>query len=234
MQVDIIFDPVCPWCFIGKRRLERAMAMRPHISVERRWRPFLLNPDLPGEGIDRTAYLLKKFGSEARVRRVYGAIAEAGQSVEIDFGFDRIEQTPNTVNAHRLLLYARNFDKADEMVETLFQSYFLKGENIGRHDVLMAIGVKLGLPRDNLDRYLSGDKDVDFIHEENTRAHRLGVNGVPSYVLESDMVISGAQEPPVLARLLDAAAQMAINPATLDRATWELTPTIRSPVHGDG
>ena len=94
MQVDIIFDPVCPWCFIGKRRLERAMAMRPHISVERRWRPFLLNPDLPGEGIDRTAYLLKKFGSEARVRRVYGAIAEAGQS-----GGDRFRLRPYRTDA---------------------------------------------------------------------------------------------------------------------------------------
>ena len=217
MQIDIIFDPVCPWCFIGKRRLEQAMAMRPHIPVDRRWRPFLLNPDIPEEGIDRTAYLIKKFGSEARVRRVYGAIAEAGQSVEIEFGFDRIEQTPNTVNAHRLLLYAQTFNKADETVETLFQSYFVKGKNIGDHHVLMDIGAKLGLPQDDLDRYLHSDKDVSFVHQENARAHRLGINGVPSYVLENDMVISGAQEPPVLARLLDA-AQATFDPTNPDQA----------------
>lgn len=205
MRIDIIFDPVCPWCYIGKRRLEQAMALRPHVPVVRHWRPFLLNPDIPEGGIDRTAYLIKKFGSEARVRRVYGAIAEAGQSVEIDFGFDRIEQTPNTVNAHRLVIYSAGYNKADEAVESLFHNYFINGLNIGDHEVLVDIGSRLGLPVEALDRYLGGDADAPFVHQENARAHRLGINGVPSYVLENDMVISGAQEPPVLARLLDAA-----------------------------
>lgn len=213
MQIDIIFDPVCPWCYIGKRRLEQAMALRPKIAVDRRWRPFLLNPDIPEEGIDRSAYLLKKFGSEARVRRVYGAIAEAGQSVEIDFGFDRIEQTPNTVNAHRLVIYAAGFNKADQAVEALFNNYFIKGQNIGHHDVLVEIGSRLGIPHDDLDRYLASDQDANLVHQENSRAHRLGINGVPSYVLDNDMVISGAQEPPVLARLLDAAQAAALNPS---------------------
>ena len=103
MEIDIIFDTVCPWCYIGKRRLEMALSLRPQIKVKPNWRPFLLNPEMPPEGIDRTAYLVKKFGSESRVRRIYGAIGEAGLSVEIDFAFDRIDKTPNSVDSHRLV-----------------------------------------------------------------------------------------------------------------------------------
>lgn len=207
MDIDVIFDTVCPWCYIGKRRLEQAMASRPSMSVKPRWRPFLLNPEMPSEGIDRTAYLVKKFGSEARVRRIYGAISEAGHSVEIPFAFDRIRRTPNSVNSHRLVRFADQVGKADTAVETLFHDFFLAGRDIGETDVLIDIGLKIGLDEPALSRYLESDEDTALMYEENARAHRLGVNGVPSYVFNGRMVISGAQEPQILARMLDAAQE---------------------------
>ena len=203
--VDILFDPICPWCFIGKRQLDEAIRQRPNIRVKRRWRPFLLNPEMPDEGLDRTAYLVRKFGSEERVRRVYGAIEEAGLSVEIAFAFERIKQTPNTVDAHRMVRFSDQCDKADVTAEMLFNRYFIGGNNIGDHKILLNIAEQLGLDIHALAQYLASDQDIELIHEENARAHRMGVNGVPSYLFNENMVISGAQEPPVLARMLDAA-----------------------------
>lgn len=205
MQIDIIFDTVCPWCYIGKRRLEKALAMRPQITARPRWRPFLLNPEMPAEGIDRTAYLIKKFGSEARVRRIYGAIGEAGQSVEIEFAFDRIGRTPNSVDSHRLVRFAEARGRADDMVEALFVDYFLHGRDIGDRAVLLDVGAAKGLDRGALQAYLESDDDVALIYDENARAHRLGINGVPSFAFNDKLVISGAQEPQVMVRMLDAA-----------------------------
>ena len=205
MHIEIVFDAVCPWCYIGKRRLEQALALRPHIRATPRWRPFLLNPGMPPEGIDRTAYLVRKFGSEARVRRIYGKIGEAGQSVEIDFAFDRIRRTPSTVDAHRLVRFAERSGRATDAVEALFLAYFVDGHDIGDTGVLTGIGEALGLDPGPLRAYLTGDEDAALIHQENARAHGLGINGVPAFVFNRDMVISGAPEPQVLARMMDAA-----------------------------
>lgn len=205
MQLDVIFDTVCPWCYIGKRRLERALKMRPGADVHIKWRPFMLNPDMPPDGIDRTAYLIKKFGSETRVRRVYGAIGEAGHSVEIDFAFERIRRTPNSVASHRLIRYATQSIDVAPMVERLFEAYFIDGVDIGSNETLLDIGTSFGLERDTLQGYLESDADVAEIYEENARAHRLGINGVPAFAFTGNMVISGAQEPEVLVRVLDAA-----------------------------
>ena len=203
MRIDVIFDSVCPWCYIGKRRLEKALPLRPGLEPDITWRPFLLNPEMPPEGIDRAIYLVRKFGSEARVRRVYGAIADAGQSEEIDFAFDSIRQTPNSVDSHRLVRFAG--DAAGDAVEALFQAYFLRGENIGERDVLVGIGTGIGLDGHTLRAYLESDTDIDDVLAENTRAHRLGINGVPAYVIDGTMVISGAQDPAILARVMDVA-----------------------------
>ena len=208
MKIDVIFDAVCPWCYIGKRRFEQAMAQRPHIQVKPHWRPFLLNPDMPTDGIDRSTYLLRKFGSEARVRRTYGAIEDAGQSVEIDFAFDRIKHTPSSVDAHRLVRVADREDLAGEAVEALFRAYFIDGLNIGEQGVLLDIAATLGLDGPRTRKYLESDADIPLIYEENTRAHHMGLNGVPSYVFNGHLTISGAQDPHVLARMLDAAHQM--------------------------
>ena len=205
MEIHIIFDIVCPWCYIGKRRLEMALSMRPQIRVKPNWRPFLLNPEMPPEGIDRTAYLVKKFGSESRTNRIYGTIGEAGQSVEIDFAFERIGKTPNSVDSHRLVRFAHERGLADEVVEALFVEFFINGRDIGDLRVLTEIGAANGLDAQEVKAYLNTDADVGAIHDENVRAHRLGINGVPSFAFNKKFVISGAQEPQVLARMLDAA-----------------------------
>lgn len=205
MEIDIIFDTVCPWCYIGKRRLEMALSMRPQIRVKPNWRPFLLNPEMPPEGIDRTAYLVKKFGSKSRINRIYGTIGEAGQSVEIDFAFERIGKTPNSVDSHRLVRFAHERGLADEVVEALFVEFFINGRDIGDLRVLTEIGAANGLDAQEVEAYLNTDADVGAIHDENVRAHRLGINGVPSFAFNEKFVISGAQEPQVLARMLDAA-----------------------------
>ena len=201
----MIFDTVCPWCYIGKRRMEQALALRPHVDIDLVWRPFLLNREIPADGIDRTAYLIRKFGSEARVRRIYGAIAQAGESVDIDFAFDRIDRTPNSVDSHRLIRYALLNGTNPRIVETLFFEYFIEGLDIGRQDVLQEIGARDGLDGDAIGAYLKSEEDIDFVYDENTRAHRMGVNGVPAFVFNEKMVISGAQEPKILARMIDAA-----------------------------
>ena len=201
----MIFDTVCPWCYIGKRRMEQALALRPHVDIDLVWRPFLLNREIPADGIDRTAYLIRKFGSEARVRRIYGAIAQAGESVDIDFAFDRIDRTPNSVDSHRLIRYALLNGTNPRIVETLFFEYFIEGLDIGRQDVLQEIGARDGLDGDAIGAYLKSEEDIDFVYDENTRAHRMGVNGVPAFVFNEKMIISGAQEPQILARMIDAA-----------------------------
>ena len=205
MKVNVIIDTVCPWCYIGKRRFEQALALRPDFNVKLAWRAFLLNSEMPAGGIARNLYLTRKFGSEARVRRIYGAIEEAGQSVEINFAFDRIARTPNSVDSHRLIRFAGRTGKADAMVETLFIEYFINGRDIGSRPVLLDFGRKLDLDVEGLRNYLDSEEGVRSIYDENSRAHRLGVNGVPSFVFNEKMVISGAQEPQVLASMIDAA-----------------------------
>ena len=185
--------------------MEQALALRPHVDIDLVWRPFLLNREIPADGIDRTAYLIRKFGSEARVRRIYGAIAQAGESVDIDFAFDRIDRTPNSVDSHRLIRYALLNGTNPRIVETLFFEYFIEGLDIGRQDVLQEIGARDGLDGDAIGAYLNSEEDIDFVYDENTRAHRMGVNGVPAFVFNKKMIISGAQEPQILARMIDAA-----------------------------
>lgn len=205
MKIEVWSDVVCPWCYIGKRRLERALEQRPETEVRLNWRPFLLNPEMPAEGLDRQLYLVKKFGSEARVRRIYGAIAEAGETVEIDFAFDRIDRTPNSVDSHRLIRFAHRHGLGEPAVETTFQAFFLDGRDIGDPAVLLDIAEAVGLDLEMTRAHLESDADIAQVHEENAQAHRLGINGVPAYVFGGRMVISGAQEPAVIARMIDAA-----------------------------
>ena len=176
MEIDIIFDTVCPWCFIGKKRLENALASRPKVTVKPNWKPFLLNPEMPSEGIDRTAYLIKKFGSEARIKHIYGAIGEAGHSVEIDFAFERINRTPSSVNSHCLVRFAGRHGKADDVVGALFVEYFLNGRDIGDIGVLVDIGAEQGLNAGDLQVYLESGEDEGRIYDENIQAHRLAVD----------------------------------------------------------
>ena len=209
MKIQMVFDTVCPWCYIGKRRMEQALALRPHVDIDLVWQPFLLNREIPAGGIDRDAYLMRKFGSVSRVQRVHNAIAQAGKSVNIDFDFNRIDRTPNSVDSHRLIRYALLQGAVPRIVETLFFGYFIEGLDIGRQEVLQEIGARDGLDGGAVGAYLSSEEDINFVYDENTRAHRMGVSGVPAFIFNDKMVISGAQEPQILARMIDAAVATA-------------------------
>lgn len=206
MRIDVIMDSVCPWCYIGKRRLENALALRPNLKPKIEWHPFLLNPEMPSDGEDRAMHLIKKFGSEQRVGRIYGAIADAGLSVKIDFAFDMISRTPNSVDSHRVIALAQEEGVGAQMVEALFCAYFKQGEDIGDHRVLIRLADECGVSSQLTEAMLLSEDGVNSIYDENSHTHRFGINGVPAYIFNDSWVISGAQEPQVLARMLDAAA----------------------------
>jgi predicted DsbA family dithiol-disulfide isomerase len=203
VRIEYVFDTVCPWCYVGKRRLERALAQRPETRPRIVWRPFLLNPDLPPEGIDRKLYLDRKFGGVARVQRVHAAVAAAGRGEGIEFDFESIARMPNSLNSHRLIRYAGGTGRESEVVEALYQAYFTLGLDIGDLQVLADIGASLGLEREQTLAYLSSDADTAGVLGDNARAHRLGVNGVPCLILEGSYALAGAQEPDILLRLID-------------------------------
>lgn len=205
MLVEIIYDPSCPWCYIGKRQLDAALDARPGVRVRRRWWPFLINPDLPSAGLDRVDFLTRKFGSEARVSRLYRAIAHVGRSVRIDFDFDRIDRVPNSLHAHRLVCMAARAGRADAAVEALFESHFVRGLDIGNRLVLAHIGASIGLQPTAVTTFLMSDADTELVLEENARAQQLGINGVPAFVFAGMFVVCGAQDPKALTRMLDAA-----------------------------
>ncbi|MBX9634749.1 MAG: DsbA family oxidoreductase [Magnetospirillum sp.] len=207
MKIEFIFDTVCPWCYVGKRRFERALAQRPGARVDIRWRPFLLNPDIPLDGIDRGTYLDRKFGGPARVQRVHNAVAAAGEAEGIQFAFDRITRAPNTLNSHRMIRFAGSVGREADTVEALYHGYFCEGYDIGSIAALSAIGGRIGLPVRDLENYLDSDADIAVVMNDNARAHRLGVNGVPCLVLEGLYAVAGAQEPEILLRLIDIARE---------------------------
>lgn len=207
MKIEFIFDTVCPWCYVGKRRFERALALRPGTRANIHWRPFLLNPDIPLEGIDRRAYLDRKFGGPARVQRVHSAVAAAGEAEGIAFAFDRIIRTPNTLNSHRMIRFSAGLGREAETVEALYDGYFCQGRDIGIIAELVEIGEAVGLPPRQLEAYLKSDADIAAVLNDNARAHRLGVNGVPCLVLDGLYAVAGAQEPDVLLRLIDIARE---------------------------
>jgi len=206
MEIDFFFDTICPWCYIGKRRLEQVLAERKDQNISVNWCSFLLNPDLPPSGIDRDTYLSKKFGTESRIRRVYSNISDVGLSENIDFNFNTIHHTPNSVDTHRLVHFAGADGKSEIALDVLFKYYFVEGKNIGDLKVLMVIAKSIGLDIDAFSAHLESTDGIADINAANARAHRLGISGMPSYVFNGNLVISGAQEPNVLARMLDAAS----------------------------
>ena len=206
LGVEIVHDLVCPWCFLGVRRLMRTLRRRPDLLFDLNWRPFLLNPDMPRAGMARPDYVIRKFGGEDRARRLYASIAEIGRGEGILFRFDRIRRTPSSVDAHRLVRFAARFGQADAMVEALFLAHFTDGLDIGDHALLTAIASACGLDAGAARRFLNGNDELDAVHSDNLRAHRLGINGVPCFVISGRHAIAGAQEPEVIERLLDVAA----------------------------
>ncbi|NOG70888.1 DsbA family oxidoreductase [Roseicella sp. DB1501] len=205
MPIEVVFDLVCPWCCLGIRRLQRMLRSRPDVAAELVWRPFLLNPDLAPQGVPRQEYLVRKFGGEERARRLHGTIAELGRAEGLEFRFDRIRRVPHSLDAHRLVRWSGRFGMADAMVDILFEAYFTEGADIGDAAVLAGIAGRLGLDTPAARRFLATAAEVEAVHSDNLRAHRLGINGVPCFVVAGRHAIAGAQEPEVLERLLDVA-----------------------------
>jgi predicted DsbA family dithiol-disulfide isomerase len=205
LPVEVVYDLVCPWCFLGIRRLRRTLRSRPDVAADLLWRPFLLNPDLAPQGVPRQDYLARKFGGEDRARRLHGTITDLGRAEGIEFRFDRIRRVPHSLDAHRLVRWAGRFNAADQLVEAIFEAYFTEGADIGDAHVLAAIAGQQGLDAPLARRFLATVAEVEAVHADNLRAHRLGINGVPCFVVAGRSAIAGAQEPEVLERLLDVA-----------------------------
>lgn len=207
LSIDIVSDVVCPWCYIGKRRLEAALAQRTSDAhpVNVRWLAFQLNPDIPAGGADRRSYLEQKFGGPERAKQIYARIKAAGDEVGIPFDFDRIVRQPNTVDAHRLTAWAQDLDpsKADALVERLFRAYFVDGIDIGNVDALASLAGDSGFDAAAARAWLASDGGRAAIAAEEQHSRVLGVSGVPFFVFNQRLAVSGAQPPEVLLEAIE-------------------------------
>ncbi len=196
MHIDIYSDIVCPWCYVGKRRLEGALAqLNGGAQARITWRPFQLNPTMPLDGMDRATYLKAKFGSLENFGQMEEQLLAAGADERIPFAFEKIQRTPNTFAAHRLVWYAAQQGKQDAMVEALFRGYFLEGKNIGDVKTLTHVAVEAGLDRTETEEFLESEKGVVEVKGEEAVGWQLGIRGVPYFVFNGTVSISGAQPP---------------------------------------
>ncbi|MDE0810767.1 MAG: DsbA family oxidoreductase [Alphaproteobacteria bacterium] len=203
IQIDLFSDVVCPWCFIGKRRLEQAIAARPEQHVVIRWRTFQLNPDMPRDGMLRQHYVEAKFGGPERADQIYSSIRDAGEAVGLPFAFEKIERVPNTVTAHRLIYWSTTQEKADPVVENLFRAYFFEGRDIGSIDVLSKIATESGLDGDTAKEFLRSEHGRAEVAAESRYAYENGITGVPCFIFNRRYAIAGAQEPEAFFPLFD-------------------------------
>lgn len=209
VNVDIISDTICPWCFIGKRRFERALAERPDVEVEVQWRTFQLNPDMPAGGMDRGDYLSHKFGGREQAQAVYANIRGAGTPEGISFDFDAIPRTPNTIDSHRLIRWAGSAGVQDAVVERLFERYFEQGGDIGDRDELIEVARHAGMDSNLVADLFERGEDVELVRKEDEAARAMGVNAVPCFVFAKKYVVFGAQEPDAFDELFDHMAREA-------------------------
>jgi predicted DsbA family dithiol-disulfide isomerase len=194
LLVDVLSDVICPWCYIGKRRLEKAVAAF-GVPAKVRWLPFQLNPTMPKQGISRRVYRTKKFGSWERSQELDARVIEVGKTEGIPFAFDRIERTPNTLDAHRLIGLAERQDVQDVVVEALFRAYFTEGRDIGNRQTLLDVVAESGLDRHGAEALLSNDDALEAIKEAEVLSRRFRVEGVPFFVINGKVTLSGAQQP---------------------------------------
>lgn len=201
MQIDIFADPVCPWCYIGKRRLERALARRNIENSRIRWRVYRINPNLPAGGMPRSEYLRSRFGKAAWARKHFNDIQRVGESEGIGFNFERIERIPDTTQAHRLIQFALDTPHIDKLIETLFRHHLVEGGCIGRIESLIELAAAAGLDRAAVATHMNSGGDD--INRQDKAARRLGVRGVPFFIVNKQFALSGAQEPEAFYPLFD-------------------------------
>ena len=206
LAVDVVSDIVCPWCYVGKRKLERALealsAQEPALPITVRWHPFELNPELPAEGIPRAAYLEAKFG---RTTGAHDRVKAVGTSVGIDFAFERIARQPNTRDAHRLVAWAQQSGDAAGLMEALFRAYFVEGRSLGDAEQLAGIAASAGLDRTAARALLAGDRLRAEIESEYREAQGAGIHAVPFFIFNGRTAVSGAHDPPTLLEAIAAA-----------------------------
>jgi predicted DsbA family dithiol-disulfide isomerase len=207
LTIDVVSDVVCPWCFIGKRRLEKALALKPEIPVEVRYHPYFLNDWVPREGMDRDAYLTAKFGSPERYKDIATRVAAAAAAEGLTYAVDRMKRQPNTIDCHRLILWAGEVGKAPQMKQRLMDLYFTAGADLSDREVLVGAAADVGLLADRIGEMLATDVDVDRVTAAATRAKEAGIDGVPAFVFGGIAAVSGAQAPDVLANAIEQVAK---------------------------
>ncbi len=206
LTIDVVSDVVCPWCFIGKRRLERAIALKPGIAVTVRYRPYFLNPWVPREGMSREDYLTTKFGSVDRYKANAQRIVAVAREEGLAYNVDAITRQPNTIDCHRLILWSGQTGDPARMKQRLMELYFTEGADLSDREVLVAAGRDCGMDPDEVRRWLASDKDFAEIAEEAEAAKTAGIDGVPCFILGGVLAVSGAQSPEYLAGAIERAA----------------------------
>lgn len=204
MIIDVYADVVCPWCYIGERRLEQALAQRPDLEVKRRWRPFQLQPGMPATGVPWNNFAQRKFGGASRAQAAFAQVIAAGASDGITFAFDKVATAPNSVDAHRLIVWAKQHGRQWELAEALFAAYFSEGRDLNNHDHLVAVTTSVGLDAAAVRAFLASDAGVVEISTSQDEAYQVGVQGVPFYVFDERYAVSGAQPVEVFVQVLDA------------------------------
>jgi predicted DsbA family dithiol-disulfide isomerase len=202
LTIDIVSDVVCPWCYIGKRRIENALALVPDVPVQVNWRPFFLNAWVPREGISREDYLTTKFGSVEAYNGIAGRVVAAANEEGLVYRPDRVKRQPNTIDCHRLIHWAEADGRASEMKQRLMELYFRDGGDLTDTEVLVQAAADCGLDADDTRKRLATDEDVALVSEQAQGASDKGISGVPTYVLAQKYAVSGAQPPELLARAI--------------------------------
>jgi predicted DsbA family dithiol-disulfide isomerase len=204
--IDVVSDVICPWCFLGKRRLDAALARIEDIDVFVRWRPFMLDPTIPPQGLDRQDYMLAKFGPE-RLKTIHDPLIAAGEELGVPFDFDAITRTPNTLDAHRLIRWAHTVERQHETAERLFTAYWSEGQDVSDRDVLAKCAGDAGINAAQIRELLDSPQDVEETKAEIQHATSIGVTGVPTFILGQSYALVGAQPPDVLADAIGRVAK---------------------------
>jgi predicted DsbA family dithiol-disulfide isomerase len=206
LAIDVVSDVVCPWCYIGKRLLEKAIALKPEIPVEVRFRPYFLNPWVPREGMSRDDYLITKFGSVENYNKNGDRIIAAAASIGLTYARDKIKRQPNTLDSHRLIYWAGQIGNAARMKQRLMELYFSEGGDLSDREVLVKAAADCGMDAAQVRELLASDADVERIEAEAVSAKEAGIDGVPCFIFGGLFAVSGAQAPDVLAQMIERAA----------------------------
>ncbi len=203
VKLDILSDPICPWCYIGKANLDRALEQRPDHPFVIEWHPFQLNPDMPRDGMDRRAYLEAKFGGKDGAVRAYAPVVEHAATAGLEIDFDAMKRTPNTLDAHRLIMWAGIEGRQTAIVSSLFRAYFNEGRDIGNHDTLADIADACGMDASVILRLLATDEDTQTVQDKDASAREMGVNSVPTFIVASQHAVPGAQPTELWLKVMD-------------------------------